>query len=168
MFRNTITSAIADFLTKIGITVGPAVITEDTVLPGVQISQGKILVDEEKLTYPGDILHEAGHLAVVTAETRPILFDNIGRGLSNSERMGEEVAAIAWSYAAALHLQLPPEIVFHEGGYQGSSKAFIENFSQGRYVGVPLLQLYGLSYEAKQAQEQGVAPFPHMIKWLRE
>lgn len=33
---------------------------------------------------------------------------------------GEEIAAHAWSYAAAIECGIPPDIVFHEHGYQGS------------------------------------------------
>ena len=34
------------------------------ILPGLAIEHGAILVDEQRLSHPGDILHEAGHLAV--------------------------------------------------------------------------------------------------------
>ena len=44
-----------------------------------------------------------------------------------NENMGDdgglEMAAIAWSYAAAIHLEIPPAVVFHEAGYRGGSKS---------------------------------------------
>ena len=46
--------------------------------------------------------------------------------------------AIAWSYAAAVHLGLDPAVVFHEAGYRGGSGSLIENFAQERYIGVPI------------------------------
>jgi hypothetical protein len=43
----------------------------------------------------------------------------------------------------------------------------ISNFAAGRFVGTPLLQWYGMTFEPRLAQEQGVEPFPFMLKWLR-
>ena len=40
--------------------------------------------------------------------------------------------AIAWSYAAGVHLGLSASLVFHEMGYRGGSQALIDNFSMGR------------------------------------
>jgi hypothetical protein len=84
------------------------------------------------------------------------------------QSMGEEMGAICWSYAALVHLGLEPNVVFHEEGYQGSSATFIRNFSEGNYVAVPLLQWMGLTLDTKQAREQGVPPYPAMLRWLRE
>jgi hypothetical protein len=58
--------------------------------------------------------------------------------------------------------------VFHDQGYRGGSKALIENFTQGRYIAVPTLQWIGLTAEPRRAAELGVAPYPYMLKWLRE
>ena len=35
--------------------------TEAIFLPGLQLENGAIIIDPEKLFYPGDIIHEAGH-----------------------------------------------------------------------------------------------------------
>jgi hypothetical protein len=75
--------------------------------------------------------------------------------------------AIAWSYAALRHLQLAPEVVFHPDGYRGGSQSLIENFGQGRYFGVPMLQWLGMTADEKQAEKLGIAPYPHMTNWLR-
>ena len=34
--------------------------------------------------------------------------------------------AIAWSYAAALEIGIPPEIVFHPDGYRGASESMLQ------------------------------------------
>jgi hypothetical protein len=57
--------------------------------------------------------------------------------------------------------------VFHAAGYRGGGANLVENFSSGRYVGVPLLQLYGMTVEPRHAAARGVEPFPHMLRWLR-
>jgi hypothetical protein len=75
--------------------------------------------------------------------------------------------AIAWSYAAGLHLQLAPNVIFHPGGYAGGSQSLIENLAAGRYLAVPMLQWLGMACDEKRAKETGVAPYPKMISWLR-
>ena len=71
-------------------------------------------------------------------------------------------------YAALVHLGLEPTIVFHADGYRGGSQALIEIFTQGRTFCQPTLQWIGLTLDQKAAQEMGVEPYPHMIKWLRD
>ncbi|OLE53341.1 MAG: hypothetical protein AUG51_13790 [Acidobacteria bacterium 13_1_20CM_3_53_8] len=161
-FKNELTVRIVNFLIELGLEVKAAVIREETFLPGISVNCGVILIDESKLKYPGDLLHEAGHLAVVPASRRNQLQSYIGR------RGGEELMAIAWSYAALVHLGLEPSVVFHEEGYRGGSLSLIENFTQGRYFAVPTLQWIGLTADDKRAKEMGIAPYPNMIKWLHD
>jgi hypothetical protein len=158
-FADPLAERLAAFVRGIGIDVRAATLPEKTFLPGLEISHGAILVDAARLAHPGDLLHEAGHLAVADPAERaaPTL----------SPSPGDELTAIAWSYAALRHLDLDPAIVFHVDGYKGGAESIIENFTAGRYFGVPLLQLYGMSCEPRQAAEKGVAPYPHMLRWLR-
>jgi hypothetical protein len=159
MFTDPLTERLADFVRSIGIDVRATTLPDKTFLPGLDIRDGAILIDEVRLAYPGDILHEAGHLAVTDPAERdaPTLSPN----------GGDEMTAIAWSYAALRHLELDPAVVFHPDGYKGGAAAIIENFNAGRYFGVPLLQLYGMSCEPHRAAEMGVAPYPAMQRWLR-
>jgi len=70
------------------------------------------VVDETKLKYPGDLLHEAGHLAVMEGMQRNILYNDV------SKNAGDEIAALAWSWATVVYLNQQPEVVFHSDGYQ--------------------------------------------------
>jgi len=156
-----------EFVMSIGIRVQfGAVATEKAFLPGICIHYGGLLIDPATLKYPGDILHEAAHLAVSTPENRKLL-DGI---IDDKDGMGpaEEMMAIAWSYAAARHLNIDPLIVFHEHGYKGGGASIAENFSQGHYFGVPMLQWTGLTHDEKNARENGTVAFPAMLRWLRE
>ena len=153
---------ISAFLHDIGLPVEPASLTMATVLPAIWVECGRLYFDPTRLRFPGDLLHEAGHLAVTPAAERQALTGNIDRG------PGEEMMAIAWSWAALIHLQLAPEWVFHAEGYKGGSQAIIENFSAGRFFGVPLLQWAGMTFEPKQALAASAPPFPAMLKWLRD
>jgi hypothetical protein len=165
-FQNNQVRQLAGFLQEIGLEVIRCQIAEETFLPGIQIKNGKVLVDEAKLLYPGDLLHEAGHLAVVPSEVRKRLS---GELLETGENMQfVEVAAIAWSYAVCVHLQIDPTIVFHPAGYKGKSAALLFGFSLGVYPGANHLQAAGMTVANQQAKELGTRPFPHMLKWLHD
>lgn len=75
--------------------------------------------------------------------------------------------AIAWSYAAVLHLKLPPAVVFHPAGYDGGAQSLLDNFAAGRYLAVPMLQWIGLACDEQHAPERGAPPYPKLIRWLR-
>ena len=160
--KQRLVDKIVNFLVEIGLEVTKVHLQQQTFLPGISVDHGAILIDESRLLYPGDLLHEAGHLAVISAQQRKQAQDNV------SKKASEEMMAIAWSYAALLHLRLEPSVVFHDGGYRGWSEALIENFTQGRYIGVPMLQWIGMTVDEKRAKEVGIKPYPNMIKWLHE
>ena len=158
-------AACLSFLAEIGLTVVERSVPDGSFLPGIEIQNGTIWIDRARLQYPGDILHEAGHLAVTPADKRAQLCaDQIGKDPGHE---AEEMMAIAWSYAACLHLGIDPSFVLHEGGYKGGANSIAENFANKRYFGVPSLQWLGMTYEEKNAEAHGVAPYPHMVMWLR-
>lgn len=159
---------IKSFLDEIGIPVRYAEINEDTFLPGILIDRGSIVVDKSKLLYPGDVLHEAGHVAVMFPNERINAHGNVGEIFDYQRAMGDEITAIAWSYAALLKIGIPPEVVFHPDGYKGSSDWYIVEFTSGNYIGLPTLQWMGFCYDEKNAPLHNTKPYPHMVKWLRE
>src|SRR2546428_2615857 len=141
-FENEVTRKIVDFVTEIGIEVTHEQVNHETFLPGILVRRGKILVDEAKLKYPGDLLHEAGHIAVCPARLRSSLSGEVI--LPNVNMDVIESQAIAWSYAACLHLGLDPRVVFHEAGYKGRAEGLLFNFSVGVYLAVNELQAAGM------------------------
>ncbi|MDR3774679.1 MAG: hypothetical protein P4L26_15095 [Terracidiphilus sp.] len=152
---------IVDWLREIGLTVRLATLGDGTFLPGVTLEPGGLAVDPERLLYPGDLLHEAGHLATMLPAQRASTGSNAGSD------MGDEIAAQTWSYAAAVHLGLPPEAVFHPAGYKGAATRLIEVYRDGN-AGVPLLQWMGLTLDRTRAAAASRPPYPHMIRWLRD
>lgn len=158
---NPITAAIIAFLREIGLQVCSAQLSNETFLPGIAIEHGGLLVDETRLLYPGDLLHEAGHLAVAEPQRRVQMHQNAGADPA------EEMMAIAWSYAAARHLHLDPLVVFHEIGYRGGGSHIAEQFNTGQYIGLPMLQWVGMALDAKQASIRDLPAYPAMIAWLR-
>ena len=163
MFTNPDTQKIAMFLKEIGLEAVPATIDGETNIPGIKPSFGKILVDESKMTQPGDLLHEAGHMACKTEMDRRSV-----NMTSCKTDPAEEMMAIAWSYAAAVHLKLAPSTVFHEEGYHGQAKQLIDSFQQGNYVGVPMLQYHGMTTDPRTVKILGSITYPRMIKWIRD
>ena len=159
-FSDPVAETIANFLERIGIRVVLERLGEATFLPAIAIRDGALVVDPERLEWPGDMLHEAGHIAVTDPALRPTL-------CQVPDDPGEEMAAIAWSYAASVELGLDPAIVFHEGGYRGGARNLIENFTNGRDVGVPLLHAWDMSGPRPHRLGTGTEPYPHMLRWLR-
>lgn len=152
------------FLQEIGIETRFEKLDETCFLPGLSIRDGVVLVDTGLLKYPGDILHEAGHVAVVPAAERCTLTASAIE--KRQMRAAEEMMAIGWSYAACIHLGLDPYIVFHDEGYQGGGSYIADNFNDKRYFGLPMLQWRGMAADEKKAAELQVKPYPFMLKWV--
>jgi hypothetical protein len=157
---NPLLESICSFVSGIGIPVRFEVIGISTFVPGILIRNGGLIIDADKVLYPGDVLHEAGHLAVMPPRIRAGMNDDIG---NDPIHQGGELMAIAWSYAACIHLQVDPCIVFHEHGYKGEGANIVKNFSEGHYFGVPLLQWQGMCAEHATGE---LPAYPHMKEWL--
>lgn len=151
---------IVGFLRRIGLVVDERTLAGPTFLPGIRVERGGLVFDPYRLAHPGDLLHEAGHLAVVPPGQRAAMDGAIDAD------PGEEMAAIAWSWAAAQDLGLAPEALFHADGYKGGSDALIENFRQGRYIGVPLLEWRGMTDWQQPSAQHSATRYPAMKRWL--
>ncbi len=156
---------IQQFLAQIGIVLHERDLPDTTFLPGLQLGPGCVYVDYAKLAWPGDLLHEAGHLAVTPPEHR----HQVGTPLQPASWPpdGEELATLLWSYAAARHIGIALTTVFHPHGYKNDADWLIERFEAGDHIGLPYLEWIGLTFGPKRAKEAGVPPFPHMLAWLR-
>ncbi|SFE15794.1 hypothetical protein [Paracidovorax konjaci] len=156
---------IVDFLRGIGLPVREAELPEGCFLPGVRIEHGGLCMDMARLRWPGDLLHEAGHLAVVPAALRAQV-DGALEALPSVEH-GGETEATAWAWAAMRHLGLDSAVLFHDGGYHGQSQSLRFTFEMGVYLGAAGLAAAGLALQPAQAEAQGAQPYPHMQAWLR-
>lgn len=148
---------IIAFVRGIGIPVVEDKVVGDSFLPAVTVADGGVIVDRARLRWPGDILHEAGHLAVLEPAAR------------NGEVPDDsalELAAMAWSYAAAVELGIDPGVVFHEGGYHGRGPGLAQNYAMGLYIGLPELIAAGMAHSPQSAPE-GMPVYPAMVRWLR-
>lgn len=135
-------------------------------MPGVSIEGGTIIVDQDKLIYPGDLLHEAGHIATAPPAVRQAMNGKLPVG---ADYLGDEIAAQAWSYAACIHLNIDPHIVFHGDGYHGQADGLVRIYStSGTPPGVPLLQWMGMTYDLQNAKKLNTLAYPSMVGWLNQ
>lgn len=158
--NDPVTTRIVTFLEQIGIPVETDSVPDESLLPAMTIRDGTLVFDPARLEWPGDLLHEAGHIAVTDPALRPTLSDVSSSG-------AEEMAAICWSYAAAVEIGLDPAIVFHEHGYKGGGPWLVETFASGRYIGLPMLHYLGMVADPNRVEDRGVPLYPQMKRWLR-
>jgi hypothetical protein len=159
MDKQLLINKILDFFTDIGIIHQQTSISSPTFLPGILIDNGMLLIDKDLLTHPGDLLHEAGHIAITPQYKRLDLSGDVHQcGHSG----GDEMAAIAWSWMALKKMKLDPEVLFHSDGYKGASETYIKAFTSGPAFGFPLLGYFDMcDYSDPQRQPLG------MSRWLR-
>lgn len=164
--RDEMVSTILAFFDEIGITYSYDRVSAESFLPGIEVRQGGLVIDRESLQHPGDLLHEAGHLAVAPPVLRPSLNGEVV--IPGTDANVLELIAMLWSYAACLHLKIEPATVFHEGGYHGRSKSILANFEIGVFLGVHELEAVGMTLSPADAARRDRKPFPFMQKWLRD
>ncbi|MES2521027.1 MAG: hypothetical protein V4585_23145 [Bacteroidota bacterium] len=162
--NDLILKKIADFIQKIGIPISFCQIEEQTFLPGLMIEKGTLLIDKKQLKYIGDTLHEAGHIALMTPEERKCLQGSLE---NQADAPAIEMAAIAWSYAACLEIGIDPSLVFHSEGYKGDGENILQNFNNGQYFGVPILEWLEMTERVTNTQQKDTHSYPKMVSWMR-
>lgn len=159
MTQQEITDTCIAFIRRIGIEVNESEVSGESFVPGIQVNKGKLIVDRNLLAYPGDLLHEAGHIAVTPRDERSQLMGDATGGMELKK--GDEMAVLIWSFLAAQEIGIPAEIVFHPDGYKGESEWLLENFRNGEYIGFPLLEWMGIARRKTNGE-------PEVIAWLRQ
>lgn len=157
---------ILDFLRGIGLSITEAALPGDTFLPGIVIRDGGLVVDPDRLQWPGDLLHEAGHLSVLPPALRALASDDLAD--ENDIPHAGEQEAMAWAWAAAQAIGLPPEVLMHEGGYHGQSATVLQMYAVGIVPGLRGLCESGMTAARGFTPEPGDVQYPRMLRWLRE
>jgi hypothetical protein len=153
-------NTITNFLTEIGIEWREGNVPENTFVPGITIDNGCLVFDSVQMLYPGDLLHEAGHIAVTTSGERTMLNGDVLNAAPNKD--GDEMAVLLWSWLAAQHCGIPSQVVFHAHGYKGDGDWLAEQFDSGTYIAAPLLQWMGIIAKIEKGQK------PQVVRWLRD
>ncbi len=160
-----------------------------TFLNGICIYEGKVLFDASALDFEvGDILHEAGHLAVIPAQFRryatydvetsckehfdayiaahPNGFGYPEDATCRAIMQAGEQEAIAWSFAAALAAKVQPEAIFHGSSYGEDTKGLIDSLRMGFHVGIHGLHAAGMTVLPHISRIKNA--FPQMVKWVQD
>lgn len=159
-------------------------------LPGILVWRGGLSVNPSAMRRYDDVLHELGHLAVLPSVIRPyasgdvvlstepftkswidthqfILENGEEEPVSRAILQSGESEAIAWSYAAQVHLGLLPKltVVMQDGdslmwrtATANEIAAEIACLSVGAHFGVHGLAAAGMTTKGM---------FPKMIRWVQ-
>jgi hypothetical protein len=182
---------IRDFVAGLGIGCRPGTVPDDSFLPGVALAEGALLYDERRLGSPGDLLHEAGHVALVPARFRPLLDDDVDAAIARiaegaappgaapaeepeRELLGKtEIMAIAWSFAAARASGATLDCLFWPGTYRMPAgqrpDALVQQIEMGLFPGLHWLARFGFcALPPPFGDPAEPRPFPAMKRWLAD
>lgn len=179
---------VVEFVRGLGIAV--AVCTDEAAaesfLPNVEILDGGLVVRPG--VFPGDILHEAGHLATMPAQFRPLATGQLREAFAAMSRYLEanpmglatypedpvargvmqcsDPEATAWQFAAGQHLGMPDEWLFPLGSYAGDAVAVLLSLKAGGHMGINGLQAAGWTLNRANPFRPNIPVFPQLAFWL--
>jgi hypothetical protein len=168
-------SAVAAFLNDIGIPARAGKV-HDSFLPHVRISKGEIVYDTQADV--SDLLHEAGHVALIPAKYRHLCDGDMDASMEtifeNSHAAGEMAAdsptaraliqaseseATAWAWAAGKYLGLPEAEIITDNPdhYNGEGPEIRAMLAARAHFGINGLRAAGMIDSVKQ--------FPTLNRW---
>ena len=153
------------FLASIGLPVCEGEVPADAFLPGIAVADGGLRVDPSRLQWPGDLLHEAGHLAVMPAAVRAQAHADVDAG-EHAPWAGEQ-EAMAWALAAAHAIGMPVDVLVHDGGYHGRAQDIRTMYALGIVPGLRGLCASGMAAAGGFGADAGAVQYPAMLRWLR-
>jgi len=154
-------------------------------LEKVRIANGGLKIDPQ--CSASNVLHEAGHLAVLPAKIRASangdldgLEDLLAGDITsaNDPDALEVRAAIncsdpeatAWAWAAGVHLGLSPDAIIRDEEYGGDGASIRLALEHRMYAGIHGLSHGGLCVVRPGPLEQirGLPAYPKLARWLQE
>lgn len=148
-------------------------------LDGIRIEKGRILYSPD--APPSNLLHEAGHLAIMPTAFRHLAEDRLSQvfaamGDALQRRMDEtgnpddpliraimqcsDMEATAWAWAFGVRVGLPHEIIILDEEYGGDGDGVRMQVSHNMYMGINGLRAAGMV--------QSVRAYPQLCKWLQD
>lgn len=168
---------ILDFLGAIGI--GTIIHTDKITgnfFPKVKIINGWLTYNPDAI--PSDILHEAGHIALVPFKYRSMCQADMGASIKaiwdKANLEGEigadtyifraliqcsDPEATAWAWAAGNLLGIPEDQIIRDHDYNGEGKEIRQMLSGNCYMGINGLRAAGMI--------DSVRDFPKMKRWIQ-
>ena len=129
-----------------------------------------------------DVLHEAGHLAIIPERYRPLANDDLegvnaamGRDIDadlceiDSPLMcamlqASEPEATAWAFAAGMHLGLPPHVIISDGSYGGGGRVVRQQLQLRGHLGIN--GLWHSQMCARPSQKH-LPQYPNLLCWTQ-
>lgn len=151
-------------------------------VPGVRIVAGELFVDA---TAPAsNVLHEAGHLAVLPGRFRRLANDDIDVvvatmlgsvdfsdpdiGEARAAMQSSDVEATAWAWAAGEAIGLNPGQIIRDVDYQGSGAEVRQQLRLRAYVGINGLSAAGFCVTRPALEKvYGRPAYPKLAMWLQ-
>jgi len=169
---------IIDFLNSIGIRTKYCSYPIKGFLPNVFISAGVLYYTED--TLPSDILHEAGHIAIIPEEYRAFCTGDMEKCVqtiwAKAKAAGEleeidgymcrallqasDVEATAWAWAAGKFLEIPEAEIILDSQYEGNGKNIRFMLSTNSYFGINGLRAARML--------KSVREYPVLQKWTQK
>ncbi|WP_256671270.1 hypothetical protein [Pseudomonas sp. EMN2] len=149
---------------------------------GVEIASGGLLVDPS--AQASNILHEAGHCAIVPEQFRHLLNGDLMEGM---QQIHQEMAALAlhpdhpleravvqasdpeataWAFAAGRAIGLADEVTIRDIDYDGEGEFIRQGLSLGAYIGINGLS-HGGFCQLRPLPNRGLPIYPNLAFWLQ-
>jgi hypothetical protein len=152
-------------------------------LEGVQIRSGGLLISLGARV--SNVLHEAGHLAILPSRFRPLAQDDVDAIVTSmmnqvdvshpdapevraAMRAGDPEAT-AWAWAAGIHLGLAPELIIGDEEYDGTGASIRLALRMRAYAGIQGLQHAGFCAARPGPYQRalGLPAYPQLARWVQ-
>lgn len=178
--KHLIITHIVNVLNKIGIQciIGEA---NNCFVDGVQIKNGCLIVNIYRCSI-SNLLHEAGHLAVLPKEYRKQASGDLGDVLRKMYReidcskeenrrymQCEDAEATAWAYAFGRRCVVPFDLIIDDEQYDGTGRDVLESLALGSGLGVNGLSRMGwCASSIIHSKASGLPMYPNLVKWIND
>lgn len=167
---------IIAFLNEIGIKTSRGNVPSNSFMPNIAIQDGSIIYNKDATL--GDLLHEAGHLAIIPKKYRPMCQGDMDESMraifDKAEIAGEMIPdstiycaliqssdpeATAWAWSAGRHIGIEPQDIIADYLYEGTGADVRLMLSLNCYLGINGLRAAGMLTSVKS--------FPHLTQWTQ-
>ncbi len=155
-------------------------------LKGIRIEKGVLLIDPKAKV--SEVLHEAGHIALLPPEFRAKVCDNVDdavkamfeacRAMLDANPDSElaralvqsgESEATAWAWAAGKAIGLPDKLIIADADYNGDGRMERVRLATNAHFGINGLQ-HGAWCAVRDnvvARARGLPVYPKLARWLQ-
>ena len=168
---------VINFLNSIGIPTIKGYVPIMSFLPGILIKQGTLIYNGKATL--GDMLHEAGHLAIVPGKYRKFMSGKLDRSIKRIYRMAKasdeldnpdapiarqlmqasESEATAWAWAVGKFLNIAEEEIILDNTYEGKGANERAKLSANCHFGINGLRASGMV--------ESVKTYPKLTRWVQ-